>query len=213
MKNLFTSIFIGITIILSSCSIQNPGFHSNRNIKSGKCYAQLFFPDVYNETNEIYPVYTGGNPEKAEFVQKMDFITQQKTQKWKKKKIDNCISTNPNDCFVYCKIDVPETKESYYIVTDTTKTKDYELKPIHQITNIKKKGYQDWVEVVCESDATSKLYKDIAFKLITLNYLSPDANLSMRSKDIHKALNKFAKDNGLPYGNLNIIVLEKLGVL
>ncbi len=84
--------------------------------------------------------------------------------------------------------------------------------PINENYNFKPER-EDWVEVICQSDVNSKLYKDIAFKLISLEYLSPNAYISKGSEDIHKALNNYAKDNNLPYGNLNIPLLQKLGVL
>ncbi|MGB0930547.1 MAG: hypothetical protein ACPGVB_07215 [Chitinophagales bacterium] len=67
-----------------------------------------------------------------------------------------------------------------------------------------KKGYCDWVEIICEEDETSELHYQIKDALRKRGY---DGGYPL-----NHFLSKLQKDFGLPSGNFNIETMEALGI-
>jgi len=74
-------------------------------------------------------------------------------------------------------------------------------------------GFTEWKEVVCNSDITPSLYRQIQQALIAKGYsvgsAGADGAFGAASK---AALVKFQRDNGLPVGQMDIETLKALGV-
>ncbi len=74
-------------------------------------------------------------------------------------------------------------------------------------------GFTEWKEVVCNSDVTPALYRQIQEALIAKGYsvgaAGADGTFGAASK---AALVKFQRDNGLPVGQMDIETLKSLGV-
>ena len=76
---------------------------------------------------------------------------------------------------------------------------------------VKKGGFTEWREVVCNYKVTAELNRQIQRALRDRGY-DPgpiDNIIGTRTK---AALVKFQKDNGLPIGNLNVETMKALGV-
>jgi len=205
--------FALLLLISNSCGIQNNTSSEKFHGEPGKCYAKANIPDRYDEHKRIYPIYTGKDPESTALVQKKEFVIQHKTKRWEKEKSRGCNSPNPKDCYMWCLKEVPQKINTYYIVTDTTVIKKFELKSIYERTNFTKGGFKDWIEVLCQNEVDAKLYANIGLELISRGYLKSNADLSFNSKEIKKAFLKYQKDNNLATNLYSIEALKHIGVL
>lgn len=163
------------------------------------------------------------------------------TQKWVKGKADkNCLSSNPKDCEVWCLKEIPAVyeKATRKVETVPAVSKVVDIPALTKITPrkklvepsrenkveipatyktimkkvlVKKGGFQEWKEVVCEQDMTNNKIAQIQQALKREGY-DPgpvDNEMGGKTKD---ALIKFQQDKGLPIGNLNMETLKSLGV-
>lgn len=163
------------------------------------------------------------------------------TQKWVKGVADkNCLSSNPKDCEVWCLKEVPAvyqkvtnkvekvaavtTEVEVPAVTKVVERKkmvysSYELKTdvpatyktIMKKVLVKKGGFQEWKEVLCEQKVTDSKIADIQAALKREGYDAGPIDNQMGGKT-KQALIKFQQDKGLPVGNLNLETLKALGV-
>jgi len=180
----------------------------------GKCYAKCLIQDKVLEKKFVgdFLVYTGEDVEK-EGVTYREIITKEAGTRWEKKKADrNCLSPNPEDCMVWCLIEVPEESALFYEVTDTSLVKEYKLEAIYTTPIAKKGGYTEWKEVICESDISPALYTKIQENLSVKGYNIGNDNKGKMSSTTQAALKEFQIDYALPIGGLNIETMEALGV-
>lgn len=177
------------------------------------CYAKCLMPNQY-ETEEIeYFEYTG-NQFDADYIKKRKVITKPSSTRWEKKKADkNCLSANPEDCLTWCLEEIPEEFESFYEVTDLSKTDEFNLR-IVEVQYLKMEGgFTEWRQVVCEKDLSSNLIKHVKEALVSFDYnIGIDATILEFGSASKAALVKYQKANGLPIGNLDFNTLEHLGI-
>ncbi len=76
---------------------------------------------------------------------------------------------------------------------------------------VKKGGFQEWKEVLCEPKITDTKIADIQKALTREGYDAGPIDNQMGGKT-KQALVKFQQDKGLPVGNLNMETLKALGV-
>jgi len=182
----------------------------------GKCYTSTMYSDRYEYIrNEIFE-YTGVDYT-IEGVDSISIELEQATTKWERKKTDlNCVSSNPDDCYVMCLIDVPAITQTYYFVSDTTINKQFKITEIQLKELIEKGGRGGWVEMLCEKDINTRIVQDINQELINLGYLNGNLieSLQIISRQTKTALSSYQEAHGLPIGGaLNMPTLEHLGVL
>ena len=180
--------------------------------KEGKCYAKCLITGIVEKVEEKFiPIYTGTDT-KQDFVEKQKIVISEATTKWVKRKADkNCLSDDPNDCLVWCLVEVPAEIFKGYVVTDTSLTKDYRLESISKKEIIKGGGYTEWKEVLCEHKITPDLVRDLKNALQEAGYDPGPIDGIFKTK-IKIALTKYQKDNILPVGNLNIATMKALGI-
>ncbi len=163
------------------------------------------------------------------------------SQQWVKGKADkNCLSSNPKDCEVWCLKEIPAIYEkvSRKVEKVAAATKTVDVPALTKVTPrkklveaarenkieipatyktvmkkvlVKKGGFQEWKEVVCEQDLTNNKIAQIQQALKREGY-DPgpvDNEMGGKTKD---ALVKFQMDKGLPVGNLNMETLKSLGI-
>ncbi|HLP19817.1 MAG TPA: peptidoglycan-binding protein [Chitinophagales bacterium] len=163
------------------------------------------------------------------------------TQKWVKGVADkNCLSANPKDCEVWCLKAVPAvtqkvtrrvekvaaiTNEIYVpaVIKVVPRKKlvysAYEnkietpptYKTVMKKVLVAKGGYQEWKEVLCETQVTDSKIASIQQALKREGYDPGPVDNQMGGKT-KEALVKFQQDKGLPVGNLNIETLKALGI-
>lgn len=187
------------------------GPSANMPSEPGKCYAKCLIQDEVETYEEDLFVYTGQD-HTIEGVAQETIIFSHATTRWEKKRSPNCRSTDPNDCLVWCMVDIPEESQDYYVVTDTSLIKDFRVETVTYSEVIRKGGFTEWKEVVCQSDVTPRLYSEIQLALIEKGFgkdIIADGVINRATKD---ALVEYQKANGLPVGSLDLETLDSLGV-
>jgi len=223
MKSNFSKLlYIAFAITLYSCGSYNTNTYSSNPVYTAKaepgmpsgpgCYAKCLISEKYTVEIENIFEYTGDNYD-SEWVEEVSIEVKPATSKWIKKKADpSCISSNPDDCLVWCLVDQEAEYENYYIVNDTSKVKDYKESSIRITKGIEKGGFTQWKEIVCEKDQTSDFYTDIQLALTENNYDLFKAEYGVFDKTTKQALIKFQKENYLPIGNLDLETIAALGI-
>lgn len=170
-----------------------------------------------------------------------DKLKTQATKMWVRGKADkNCLSANPKDCEVWCLKEVPAVYEKVTKRVEKTAAFTNEIdvpaitkvvprkklveashenkidvpatyKTIMKKILVKKGGYQEWKEVLCEPLVTDNKISEIQNALKREGY-DPGAIDNQMGGKTKQALIKFQQDKGLPVGNLNLETLEALGV-
>lgn len=217
---IFGQIYILVFILMSSCSTSSyyPVQRGSNTIGGmptdpGKCFAKCMIPDKVDIDSLFVLVYTGDDFE-AKGIKKKKIILQEGSTKWVRRKADrNCMSSNPDDCFVWCLIDEDRVVEEVYEVTDTILVREYEQKIFEKKKIVKKGGLTEWREVICNNDVTPDLFKKVQTALLDKGYdIGPQGIDGIVSRETKEALVKYQKDNGLPVGQLDVETLEALGV-
>ena len=99
------------------------------------------------------------------------------------------------------------------IVTNPKATEDFENVKIERRVLVKQGGFNEWREVVCDSDITPHLYSNVQQALIDEGYdVGPSGANGKIGKGTKEALVQFQKDNGLPVGQLDFESLRMLNV-
>jgi hypothetical protein len=182
---------------------------SSEQRKDGKCYAKCMIPDKFEIFELLYPVYQGvGQPEGVE---RKTIVLKPASTKWVKKTTDrNCLSADPNDCLVWCLVEIPAESETLMVVTDTTKVKSFAMRPFSQKTMKSLGGNSEWREIVCEQNESPIFYHNISTSLTARGYLTEKQ--TVKDDKLKAALTQFQKDKGLPVGQFNVETLKALGV-
>jgi len=76
---------------------------------------------------------------------------------------------------------------------------------------VKKGGFTEWREVVCNYKVTAELNRQIQIALRDRGY-NPGPIDNIIGTQTKAALVKFQKDNGLPIGSLDVETMKALGV-
>ncbi len=175
--------------------------------KPGSCYAKAMSPDNHIIEEISLPVYTGDAQSENSNVEPRTIILSPYSQKWVKKTDVNCLSKNPDDCLIWCLVEVPKVEETLDIVIDTTLTSDYTIKEFTKIIEYHE-GETIWTEVVCEKNLQPVL-DQVSSRLVELMYLQGPSN---SQEAILNALKEYQVDKRLPSGSLNFETLDMLGV-
>jgi len=86
-----------------------------------------------------------------------------------------------------------------------------EYETVTKTVMVKKGGYSEWREVLCESEMTTSKVSQIQAALKAKGYNTGPIDNVMGSQT-RAALLQFQKDNALPQGNVNIETLKALGI-
>lgn len=210
-----------LVFIFSQCTFTEESISSDRfseyaieepDFNDGNCYAKCMMPDLYKTNYEAYPVYTGNiNSEDVE-TKTIDLELQPASTKWVKKKADkNCVSPDPNDCLVWCLVQVPAVTESVTILADTTQSENYQMTSFPTKELSQEGGFTEWRQVVCVKDITPQLVNQIQSYLKEEEYYS-GTSTSKLDRDTKTALSNFQKENNLPLGNLDFETLDFMGI-
>lgn len=188
--------------------------------KPGVCYAKCLVggdkEEGYLTKIEEYPVYIGERPSKVKVkTVKVEVLPAEK--EWvKKKSTRNCLSEDPNDCLVWCLVDVhaAEYKE-LEVLKKPHKLDDDEWE--YEQVEIKYKspkavgGGTVWMEVKCEGQVNAKFVNDLNERLKLKGFDSGSTSKIMDAK-IKSALAQFQRKNSLPVGQLDFETLGALGL-
>ncbi|MEM9547479.1 MAG: peptidoglycan-binding domain-containing protein [Bacteroidota bacterium] len=178
----------------------------------GKCFAKCLMPDKYETYEEDIIVFTGADSETKGVILE-EIVLSPATTTWEKKIADrNCMSNNPDDCLVWCLIEVPEVTKEYLIVTDTNLIKEFRIEKITYQELVKAGGFTEWREVICAADIDKRLYIRIQETLIKKGFGDNIVPNGVVSRPTKEALVNYQKLNGLPVGALDMETLTSLGI-
>ncbi len=125
---------------------------------------------------------------------------------------------NPSDdCIKVIEIPAEYGTQTKRVVTSPATTRTIEVpaetRTVTKRVLVKAGGFTEWREVVCGSDITSDLVRQVQRALMSRGYDVGTAGAdNVLGRDTKAALVKFQKDNGLPVGNLDFETLKKLGI-
>jgi len=210
-----------LMILFCQCKVfqyeDTPRVRSRNNVKpidgDGKCYAKCLIADITELQSEEYAIYTGDESAESVDIEVKKIIVQKGSSKWVKKKVDrNCGSPNPDDCLVWCLEEQPDEIEEIKILTDTTQSKNYEIRKIDTEVMIEKGGFTDWRPVLCGNDLTDLIIDQIQNSLRENNYYNGE-NTRLIDAKTKASLTRFQKDKNLPIGHLDFETLDMLGIV
>lgn len=210
---IFTLIQCNSSQYINNPRLNNNFSYENNKFKDGKCYAKCLIPDQIELYSQEYPIYTGNELEENVKVIIKEIEIEPKTTKWVKKKADkNCISNNPNDCLVWCLIEVPAITKELKILVDTTQSLNYELQSIDYKHIVSKGGFMEWKEVLCKKNISKQIIGQIQNSLKENGYFRGTESFELDRKT-KNSLAKFQEDNKLPIGHLDYETLDILGIV
>lgn len=190
-----------------------PADIGNIPTKPGACYAKSKIQaKTLNELLAILPLYTGSSTENDIELDTVSYEVQAASTKWVKKKSNkNCHSPNPEDCLVWCLVEQESIVKPFIIVKDTSRTKQFEMTKIYSEAVDPSGEYTAWVEVICETNMTEQLTKDVQGFLYLENYLS--GNITGKfNEETKSALIKYQEQNNLPIGQLDFETLDSMNI-
>lgn len=183
------------------------------NAEPGKCYAKCLMANEFDNYEFELPVYTG-DPENDTVPRKVEKITlAQGKKEWVKKKADRkCLSPNPDDCLVWCLVEVPEMSVEREIVTDLSMTDFYIMETFEKKELKKKGGFTEWKEILCANKITSYTIRQIQTALLDEGFLNSIPRKKRLNAETKGALKSYQLKHGLPVGNLDLKTLDALGI-
>ena len=197
-------------------------FAQKRNMppsrEAGKCYAKCLITNgVEIEEYEVaYPIYIGDRPDSVEIETITIILNKGKaTTKWvQKRAAKDCISSNPDDCLVWCLVeDRPEPMVlEIEILADTFQTQDFIYEYFlfeEEITELEKKT--EWREVICNPNITPTFISTLQEKLKEEGFYRGNPT-KFYTTELKIALLNFQKENDLPYGQIDLETLKELGI-
>lgn len=208
-----TSIALFIVAMISSCVAYGVYEEDPKPSDPDKCYTKCYVRQRTADRWEYYHKYTGQLTELSG-ARKVNYVVKDKTTKWEKRKADrNCLSRDPEDCMVWCLIEVPPVEETVVEVYDTMSIKDFVMDSIKINYVIEEGGYYEWREIVCDRDITSEFYTQVQEALQVQGFdVGPNGADGKVSQHTKAALVQFQKKNGYPIGAFDFETLEGLGI-
>lgn len=188
----------------------------------GKCFAKaLVSGNTTSQSMPVekeYPLYTGPENPKIKFKSVRHYFTPPST-KWVKKRSDRkCLSQDPDDCMVWCLVEVPSDdyidlevlKKPRKVSEEYVEWKRYVTKAVEpsQENGV---AYTEWVEVICESKIRAELMDEFAIRLIALGYEDIPLN-GTASRKLKDALRAYQKEHHLPIGQFCKATFYALGL-
>lgn len=222
MKNIIA--FFALSFIITSCTFLNTPAPSLQDItnprnaepgmpsKPGACFAKALIPDLFITETQEFAVFTGLKKEEGVALDTIEWESAPARTEWQKKKADkNCLSDDPEDCLVWCLVNIPADMETLVIVIDTTQTDNYEMVEVDRKELAEAGAYTEWKEVLCENQITPSIVTKIQEELYSRGYYSSSIS-GKYENTTRNALIDFQKANALPIGQLDFESLDALGV-
>jgi len=180
-------------------------------MEPGKCYAKCKSPVVYENIVEDRVLYTG-EPIEADYLEHISQEIRPAGTKWIKKKTENCLSANPDDCLIWCLSTVPAETEEYILVKDTTQTSEYKVETVEYRKPVSFGGEIEWQEVICQNKIDKGLVQDIATVLIDEGFYSDNKIPSKLNMQLTKAMVEYQKEYGLYSGQMTMETLNHMKI-
>jgi len=211
MKTTLVTIFCFFTLIIFA---QSPG--DLPPSKPGACYAKCLVGDEY-QTSEIELRVYKGDPYDTLIKREMkEVVLKAKRKGWEKRVADrNCLSPDPNDCLVWCLVDIPEEKTYRMVVLGDAPDSTFIIEKFSKKELLKKGGFTEWKEVLCQGKINQNLVRSVQTNLFEAGFLEEKYLKKKKAKfntATKSALKEYQRQNSLPLGNLDFETLAHLGI-
>lgn len=164
-------------------------------------------------SEEQYVVFTGNPTDTSIKLIWNDILIEEGGQKWVKKKVENnCLSLNPEDCMVWCLVELPQKRLQFYSPLDTSTTDQY-LRTQVPISQMILKSKKESTEVICAEDVY--LWQEqVSEFLIESSYLSENWQvISPYTEPFQRALLNYQIDNRLCTNGLTLETLREMRLI
>jgi len=175
--------------------------------KPGTCNSRCVIPSPVNIKADTVLVLDIEQEVPEEYIS-YDLVLKLEKE-WVKKKTDNCLSSDPEDCYVLCLTSVPTKVSRVYskVVNQTIGSSVKKIIIQEQLDYETNEVDIEWREVVCEASEI-KYQEDLEAGLRGLGYeIDSDNRASFK-----KALLTYQLQNRLPIGNLDVETVQSLGI-
>ena len=169
----------------------------------GKCYAKVKMPNTKQTQSDTLGAFAMNEDIPPHLLHKI--TVSPSSSKWVKKKADrNCLSSNPEDCMVWCLENTPAVYAFPSVIIDTTQIEAMK----YVVLSDNKNGEEisesiDWAEVICEGQITKEFVTNLYYALAAEGYNLGDFPSGRTvSIGIKQALKQYQIDNSLQQGQL-----------
>ena len=180
--------------------------------KNTNCEKLLLHPDVNPQDEYKLPIYTGEPNDEIE-LKELTYYSEKPKTDWVKKKAErNCLSQNPEDCLVWCLMEVPGKKEKVWVVVKPEQTDEIDWKLFNKDQLIYMDDFFQREKVYCLLPG-KRMSRNICKALQSEGYMT-DSKCKMRkfTDELAAGLLEYQTDNSLYKGGLSFETLEKLAV-
>ena len=182
----------------------------------GECHAKCLMSDEWATSEIELKVYTGDENDMTVKREIKEVVLKEGRKGWEKRVADrNCLSPNPNDCLVWCLVDIPEEKINRLVVVGDAPDSTFTIETFEVKELVKKGGFTEWKQVVCANKITNSLIREVQSGLVDADLLNEKYLKKKRAKfnnATKAALKEYQQKHGLPIGNLDFETLAHLGV-
>lgn len=175
----------------------------------GTCYVQTLLLDPYPKILKVRDQYSSSMDEgikpSIEEYGNLRFTIAPASLGWIKKRADkNCVSANPDDCLIWCRVELEERIMNLEIIDESKLTL---MPPVSDriVYMMEKMGHVIYSESDCELSDES--VAAVRKKLIELGYMKEESKT-----DLLFHIQEYQYENRLPIGGYNLETLEALGV-
>ncbi len=190
--------------------------HPALNLKSPKrydCQGRNYIPDQYITQSKTFPIFTGDLEHSEIYLKEIEIKTHPSYSEFIKTINRNCRSDNPKDCIVWEIQVMPPTHESVKIVSDTSKTKNYQLKTFEIKTLVSSAEFTEWRTILCDKKITKSFLTSLSVLLMENGFLDKfDPHIESFDENLKNALINYQKANNLQEGHLDYKTLKHLGL-
>ena len=183
--------------------------NENSSEENGSCYMRLrsaseFLPKVFT-----YPKFTGNDAEIIKLLVAKQVEIMPAHTKWIKKKADkNCLSVNPEDCLVWCLVDVEQEIKTVHVLQDTFWTNEFIIEKLELQTK-NEASEKSWYKVVCKNRLTNNLIQRCKVALYNKGYQVLPSSVG-KTNAFLEAIKQYQIDNELIVGFLTVETYEHL---
>ncbi len=170
------------------------------NQEPGKCYAKCQLPDLYEEEEEIFKIYTGMNTGVA-----LDSVYFRINDE------GNWIYVGFENDLNAAQVELKGDFEKIVFLVNEEGMTDYVEETIAYKRLIKEGGLE-WKEVVCGDKLGPDLFINVQLALMEKGYLEKEKPVTILTKEARAALYKYQQAYGLPMGQMDVETLESLGL-
>ena len=132
--------------------------------------------------------------------------------RWVKKKSDvNCKSADPNDCLVWCLMEIPAEYYMEYVVLDTSQTTDFSWELIPETNFPDRRKFPHRMPTLCKNQINHALVEELQEMLYEEGYYDGSFGGNWDATT-QKSMYRYQLDHRLPTCGLNFPTLNKLGI-